>query len=69
MTEESAKIFAKVDAMSAEEFENSINDLKSEVEHLDVYSKLTRTKIDDDGFEPLAYKYAEYYVEYIQPKE
>ena len=69
LTEESAKIFAKVDAMSAEEFENSINDLKSEVEHLDVYSKLTRTKIDDDGFEPLAYKYAEYYVEYIQPKE
>ena len=69
LEEESAKIFAKVEGMSAEEFENSINDLKSEVEKLDVYSKLTRTKIDDDGFEPLAYKYGEYYAEYMQPKE
>ena len=69
LDKQSAAILAKVNAMSAEEFESNVKKLKDEVGRLEIYDKMTRTKQNEnDDFEPLAMKYNEFYVEYMQPK-
>lgn len=70
LDKDSAAILAKVNAMSAEEFEANVKALKDEVGRLEIYDKMTRTKQgENDDFEPLAMKYNDFYVEYMQPKE
>ena len=70
LNKQSAAILAKVNAMSAEEFESSVKALKDEVSRLEIYDKMTRTKQgDNDDFYPLAMTYNDFYVEYMQPKE
>jgi putative aldouronate transport system substrate-binding protein len=70
LDKQSAQILAEVNAMSAAEFSENVSALKEKVSRLEVYDQMTRTKQNEnDDFEPLAMKYNDFYVEYMQPKE
>lgn len=63
----SAEMLAKVDAMSAEEFEANAEALQDEVGDSDPFFWLTNSK--QEKFDSLVMKYSDYYAEFIQPKE
>ena len=66
LDEESAAMLAKVNKMSAAEFEENVNALKEEVSKSESY--FWQTDAEQDEFDSLAKLYSEFYAEYIQPK-
>lgn len=62
----SAEMLAKINAMSAAEFEANTEALKEEVGDSDPFFWLTNAK--QEKFDSLVMKYSDYYAEYIQPK-
>lgn len=66
LKEVSADIFKRVSAMTAEEFEASVEELKDEVASTDPYIYLTDDEAE--GYESLVMKYSAFYGEYIRER-
>lgn len=64
LNEFSADMFKKVEAMTAEEFEASVEALKEEVAKSDPYVYLTDDEAE--GYESLVMKYSTFYSEYVR---
>lgn len=62
----SADMLAKINAMSAAEFEANASALQDEIGDSDPFFWLTNSK--QDKFDSLVMKYSDYYAEFIQPK-